>query len=162
MLVLHIHARTIDQLGEQMRLCDIYRRVTALVFTVPQRMYVVISVERYHTNHVQNTKALLQRHNECNGLLNHRHLDGLLKCLFRSKKTSKLHVTGLFGGNPPVTGGFPSQRASNVENVSISWRHHGDDAIFTLLYNNIGLSVINLWRLATQTSDSELGHRCFF
>ena len=28
-------------------------------------------------------------------------------------------------GIPPVTGGFPSQRASNAENVSISWRHHG-------------------------------------
>ena len=30
-------------------------------------------------------------------------------------------------GNPLVTGGFPSQRASNTENVSIWWRHH--DAI---------------------------------
>ena len=29
-----------------------------------------------------------------------------------------------FVGNPPVTDGFTSQRASNVENVSISWRHH--------------------------------------
>ena len=27
-------------------------------------------------------------------------------------------------GNPPVTGGFPSQRASNTENISIWWRHH--------------------------------------
>ena len=27
-------------------------------------------------------------------------------------------------GDPSVTGGFPSQRASNAENVSISWRHH--------------------------------------
>ena len=27
-------------------------------------------------------------------------------------------------GEPPVTGGFPSQRASNTENVSIWWRHH--------------------------------------
>ena len=25
--------------------------------------------------------------------------------------------------NPPVTGGFPSQKASNVENVSLSWHH---------------------------------------
>ena len=38
-----------------------------------------------------------------------------------SKKTSKLRVTGLFEGNPPVT---PSQRASNAENASIWWRHH--------------------------------------
>ena len=27
-------------------------------------------------------------------------------------------------GNPPVIGGFPSQRASNAENVSIWWWHH--------------------------------------
>ena len=27
-------------------------------------------------------------------------------------------------GKPPVTGGFPSQRASNAENVAIWWRHY--------------------------------------
>ena len=32
-----------------------------------------------------------------------------------SKGTSKLGGTGLCEGNPPVTGGFPSQRASNAE-----------------------------------------------
>ena len=32
--------------------------------------------------------------------------------------------TGFCEGNPPVTGGFPSQRASNAGNVSIWWRHH--------------------------------------
>ena len=42
----------------------------------------------------------------------------------RSKKTSKLRVTGLCEGNSPVTGEFPAQRASNAENVSIWWRHH--------------------------------------
>ena len=30
-------------------------------------------------------------------------------CLFKSKKTSKLHVTGLCEGNSPVTGEFPAQ-----------------------------------------------------
>ena len=61
------------------------------------------------------------------GVWNHRRLDCLLNRLFwrKSKKTSKFRVTGLCGGNPPVTGGFPSQRASNAENVSIWWRHHG-------------------------------------
>ena len=66
-------------------------------------------------------------HNECGGVSNHWRLDGLLNCLFRrsSTKTSKLHVTGLCEGNPPVTGGFPSQRVSDVENVSIwSCTHH--------------------------------------
>ena len=32
----------------------------------------------------------------------------------RSKKTSKLRVTGLYSGNSPVTGEFPAQRASNA------------------------------------------------
>ena len=40
----------------------------------------------------------------------------------RSKKTSKLRVTA---GNSPVTGEFRAQVASNAENVSIWWRHHG-------------------------------------
>ena len=71
----------------------------------------------------------------------------------KSKKTSKFRVTGLCVGNSPgpvnsphkgpvtrkmfpfddvimrpfvreTTGGFPSQMASNVECVSIAWRHH--------------------------------------
>ena len=43
----------------------------------------------------------------------------------RSKKTSKLHVTGLCVGNSSVTCEFPTPMASNTENVSIWWRHHG-------------------------------------
>ena len=42
----------------------------------------------------------------------------------RSKKTSKLRVTGLCAGNSTETGEFPAQLASNAENVSIWWRHH--------------------------------------
>ena len=42
----------------------------------------------------------------------------------RSKKTSKLRVTGLCEGNSSVTNEFPTQRTSNTENVSIWWRHH--------------------------------------
>ena len=44
-------------------------------------------------------------------------------CSGADQRTSKLRVTGLCEGNPMVTGGFPSQRASNAENVSIWWRH---------------------------------------
>ena len=43
----------------------------------------------------------------------------------RSKKTSKLGITGLCARNSPVTGEFPAQKASDAENVSIWWRHHG-------------------------------------
>ena len=40
-------------------------------------------------------------------------------------KTSKLRVTGLCVGNSLGTGEFPAQMASNAENDSIWWRHHG-------------------------------------
>ena len=40
------------------------------------------------------------------------------------KEASKLRVTGLCAGNSPVTGEFPTQMASNAENVSIWWHHH--------------------------------------
>ena len=69
---------------------------------------------------------LYWRHNGRDRVSNHQPLDCLLNCLFRhrSKKTSKLRVTGLCGGNSPVTGEFPAQRASDAGNVSIRWRHH--------------------------------------
>ena len=72
--------------------------------------------------------ALQWCHNERDGVPNHQPHDWLLKRLFtrRSKKTSKLRVTGLCEGNSPVTCEFPAQRASNAENVSIRWRHHGN------------------------------------
>ena len=42
------------------------------------------------------------------------------------KENIKTRVTGLCEGNPPVTGGFPSQRASNAENIAMWSRHHDD------------------------------------
>ena len=71
--------------------------------------------------------ALQWRHNEHHGVSTHQPYDCLLKRLFRctSKKISKLSVTGLCEENSPVTGEFPAQRASNAENVSTWWRHHG-------------------------------------
>ena len=71
-------------------------------------------------------KYLQWRHNERDGVSNHRHLNCLLNHLFgrRPKKTSKLRVTGLCVGNSPVTGEFLAQRASNAENASIWWRHY--------------------------------------
>ena len=70
--------------------------------------------------------SLQWRHNERDDVSNYRRLDCVLNRLFRlrSQKTSKLRVTGLCEGNLPVTGEFPTQRASNAENVSIWWRHH--------------------------------------
>ena len=70
--------------------------------------------------------SLQWRHNDHDGVSNHQPHDCLLSSLFRrrSKKTSKLHVTGLCAGNSPITREFPAQRASNAEIVSIWWLHH--------------------------------------
>ena len=65
-------------------------------------------------------------HNEHYSVSNHQPRDCLLNPLFgrRSKKTSKLRVTGLYAGNSLGTGEFPAHMASNAENVSIWWCHH--------------------------------------
>ena len=77
----------------------------------------------------------------------------------RSKKTSKLRVTGLCVGNSPETGEFPAQMASNAENVSIWWRHHdvispvvlslGPDHITcTLTFNKHRNDKLSMWQLS--------------
>ena len=70
--------------------------------------------------------SLRWRHNGHDCVSNHQPHDCLRNRLYRrrSKKTSKLRVTGLCVGNSPETGEFPAQMASNAENVSIWWRHH--------------------------------------
>ena len=74
-----------------------------------------------------NPMPLQWRHNGCDSVSNYLPHDCLLNRLFRrrSKKTSKLRVTGLCEGNSPGTDEFPAQMASNAENVFIWWRHHG-------------------------------------
>ena len=61
------------------------------------------------------------RHNGRDNVSNHQPHHCLLNRLLRrrSKKTSKLRVTGLCVGNSPGTGEFSAQMASNAENVSI-------------------------------------------
>ena len=80
----------------------------------------------YEHNHVVHY-SLQWPHNGRDGVSNHQPHDCFLNRLFRhrSKKTSKLRVTGLCAGNSPEAGEFPAQMASNAENVSIWWRHHG-------------------------------------
>ena len=66
-------------------------------------------------------------HNGQDSVSNHQPHDCLLNRLsrHRSKKTSKLRVTGLCARNSPGTGEFPAQRASNAENPF-------DDVIMTI------------------------------
>ena len=65
----------------------------------------------------------------------------------RSKKTSKLRVTGLCAGNSPKTGEFPAQRASNAENVSIWWRHPANPRL-QMIGNNKWDALLNRSKLA--------------
>ena len=91
------------------------------------------------------TASLQWRHNEHDGVSNHRRLDCLLNRLFgrRSKKTSKLRVNGLCEGNPSVTRGISSQRASNAESVSIWWRHH-----VNVICSVLEVSLIGIYRMS--------------
>ena len=79
--------------------------------------------KRFHSNIILDQMALQWRHNQCDCVSNHWRLD----CLFNS--LSKLHVTGLCVGNSPVTGEFPTQRASNAKNISIWWHHHRSSSV---------------------------------
>ena len=81
-------------------------------------------------------KSLQRCHNEHDGVISILlRLDCLLNCLIRqgSKKTSKLCITDLCErNNPLVTAGFPSQRASDVENIFICWCLHVECVMMAL------------------------------
>ena len=93
--------------------------------------YYLYAIQLLHS--ICSVKSLHWRHNGRDSVSNHQPHDCLLNRLFRrrSKKTSKLRVTGLCVGNLPGTGEFPAQMASNAENVSIWWRHH---VLYRLLF----------------------------
>ena len=48
----------------------------------------------------------------------------LCVCSANIKETSKVRITGSLWREPPMIGGFPTQRASNAESVFLSWRHN--------------------------------------
>ena len=85
--------------------------------------------------------TLQWRHNEHDSVSNHQPRDCFLNRLFgrRSKKTSKLRVTGLCVGNSEGTGEFPALMASNAENFFIWWRHHEANTKKTTGYNYLVL-----------------------
>ena len=86
--------------------------------------------------------SLQWRHNEHDGVSDHQRLDCLLNRLFRpkSKKISKLRALGLCEGKSPLTGEFPTQKASGAENASIWWRHHD------LCWNEMRSTLPKMWR----------------
>ena len=91
--------------------------------------------------------SLQWRHNGRDSVSNHQPHDCLLNRLFRlrSKKTSKLRVTGLCVVNSPRTGEFPAQMASYAENVSIWWRHHVQRIILSVVIRVTCVGVMLAW-----------------
>ena len=67
---------------------------------------------------------------ECNDVSNHQCHERLINLLFRrrSKKTSKLHVSGLCGRNSSVTGEFPHKGPVTQKFFSI-WCHHVENCM---------------------------------
>ena len=106
----------------KVKTCKILQRVL--------QSFIPLALSLDYPAHIRSKPCLVMplqpRHNERDDISNHQPRDCLLHCLFsrRSKKTSKLCVTGLCEGNSLVTSEFPTQRTSNVEHVSIWWRHH--------------------------------------
>ena len=102
--------------------CDRRSSVICLMYE-PLRTLSGVFVHRVERNFTT-VVSLQWRHNERDGASNHRRLDCLLNRLFRrrSKKTSKLRVTGIYEGKPPVTGGFPS-RGKCFHLIASSWHN---------------------------------------
>ena len=88
--------------------------------------------------HISN--SLQWRHNGRDSVSNHQPHDCFLNRLFRhrSKKTSKLRVTGLCTENSPEAGEFPAQMASNAENVP------SDDVIMLQPTLSVGCNYLSL------------------
>ena len=93
---------------------------------IPDRLYSIWCMARRNNrlgmlpSFIDSVLAPLQRrYNGRDGVSNQQQYFCLLNRLFgrRSKKTSKLRVTGLCVGNSPVTGEFHAQMARNAENV---------------------------------------------
>ena len=91
------------------------------------------------------------RHNERDGVQNRRRLHRLFNRLFKhkSKKISKLRVTGLCEGNSPVTGEFPHK-----EPVKGKMFPFDDVIMLTHIHSSMTLwhihSSMTLWHLARQ------------
>ena len=103
---------------QQIQFDDIANIISAFAIKISKVYQHVFKVRKF-------SATLVWRHNRCEGVSNHQLHDCLLNHSFgrRSKKTSKLCVSGFCAGNSPVTGEFPAQMVSNAEKASIEWRH---------------------------------------
>ena len=83
------------------------------------------------------------RHNGRDSVSNHQPLDCLLNCLFKAqiKENIKVPRHWPLWGELTCDRGFPAQRVSNAENVSIWWRHHDPGTLLLWWWRR----VLGLW-----------------
>ena len=65
--------------------------------------------------------------------------------------TPYLGISGLFWGNPPVTGGFPSQWAIREKGVSVLWCHHESK-----LNQNVKKVIMKKWIIYIEDLSSKM------
>ena len=113
-IMLKVNYNGVDVAGAIV-ISTMHENMMMMMMMITRLPVTIITLYAWVTEHVPSSDT---HRAICNCLLNRlfRH---------RSKKTSKLRVTGLCDGKSLVTGEFPAQRASNTENVSIWWRHDG-------------------------------------
>ena len=118
---------------------------------------------RRMTPYLNTTEPLRWRHNGHNSVSNHQPHHCLLNRLFRrrSKKISKLRVTGLCVGNSPGTGEFPAQMTSYAESVSIWWRHHDTTYSWRNTSRPNAVSVIS-WQILPVWSSQQLAWTIYY
>ena len=128
------------------------------VYVKRKGIYMVIDFN-YSKPWVYHFHTLQWCHNGRDSVSNHQPHDCFLNRLFRnrSKKTSKLRVTGLCAGNSPEAGEFPAQMASYAENVSIWWRHH----IRLIFLSNYISVLLTHWGLEMPHAIMDIGQHWF-
>ena len=97
--------------------------------------------------HYSNQWCISTMSNDHQDILIHLLLDCLYSSVRRltSNENQNSASLALCGGNPPVTDGFPSQRASNAESVSIPWRHHEPVRWCMYMYR----LVFDVWKISS-------------
>ena len=152
--------RYVDYLALRMKVLETYRHTELWVLRSENPFNSVITGKRFNNlydKHINQSHtgmsgsqldtSLQWRHNGRDGVSNHQPHQCLLNRLFgrRSKKTSKLRVTGLCTRNSPGTIEFPAQMASNAENVSIWWRHHNNPGTRYILISFLCCPFNSFW-----------------
>ena len=89
-----------------------------------RRIWIAVEKSLISQMYLGTFSALQWRYNECDGVSNHRHLVCLLNRFI--KEDIKVPRQWPLWGESTDDRWFPSQRGSNAENISIWWRHHGD------------------------------------